>query len=105
VTEEYCWAITKTAGSHAALHQVPVCWSLDFTWTPFYMHVSLTIYIYTPNPDLGQNSVAPALLERESVSVPKLLCHPTTEANNCDFCDYVNLGRNNAEIYVTNNFG
>ena len=29
VEEEYCWAITRVVGSHAAANQVPVCFELS----------------------------------------------------------------------------
>jgi len=30
----------RRRGRHAATYQVPVCWSsLDFIWTPLYVHV------------------------------------------------------------------
>ena len=33
--EEHCWAIAQAVCLRAAADHVPVCWSLDFTWTSF----------------------------------------------------------------------
>jgi len=41
VAEEYCWAIPQVWGGHSAADQVPVCVSLGFNWTPFYIHMSI----------------------------------------------------------------
>jgi hypothetical protein len=29
----------KAVGNHTAADQVQVCWSLDFNWTPLYVHI------------------------------------------------------------------
>jgi len=39
VLEEYFWATTQSAGGHAAADKVPLCWSLDLTWTVTYLFV------------------------------------------------------------------
>jgi len=33
--DEMCWT-NKQQDGHAAAYQVPVCWNLDFNWTPWY---------------------------------------------------------------------
>jgi hypothetical protein len=45
VLEEYCWVQTcgDGRGMHSAGYQVQVCWSLDFSCTPLYIHIYLTI--------------------------------------------------------------
>jgi len=39
MAEECWWEITQAAGSHAAANEVPLCYSLDFNWTFFYIHI------------------------------------------------------------------
>lgn len=39
VAEEYCWEITQTVGSHAVANEVPLCYSLDFSWTFLYIRI------------------------------------------------------------------
>jgi len=40
VAEEYCWVIPQLWGGHTGADQVPVCLSLGFNQTPFYIHMS-----------------------------------------------------------------
>jgi len=42
-------------GGHAAAELVPMCWSLDFSWTPLCVHVWLTI-VGVLISDLRRNS-------------------------------------------------
>jgi hypothetical protein len=53
VAEAYCWAITNWWGGRGAAYQVPVCWGLDFNWTPLYIHTQLAACIL--NSDLRRN--------------------------------------------------
>ena len=36
---------TKHWGGHAGAYRVPLFWSLDFNWTPFYIFMKLTICV------------------------------------------------------------
>ena len=43
VEEEYCWAITQQRDDHTVVDEVPVCWGLDFSWTPLSVLICWTI--------------------------------------------------------------
>ena len=46
VVEEYYWAITRVrCGGHNAGDHVPVCWSMEYSWIPLYIHIQY-LYIY-----------------------------------------------------------
>jgi len=46
VAEEYCWAITQAAGQLCCGQLDSTVSELDFNWTPLYIHIVLTIYLY-----------------------------------------------------------
>jgi len=43
LAEEYCWAITRSVGDHAAAGQITAFWRFDFSWTLFYIDMYLII--------------------------------------------------------------
>ena len=66
VVEEHCWMITYVAREgcecHLGAHQVPLCYSLDFSQPPFHTHVQLAISVI--NSDMREFPIAQDLLER-----------------------------------------
>lgn len=62
----------RLRGSHAAAEQVPLCWSLDLSWTPCTVHTQTCDRMYTQFT-LGQSSTCAGLfgtwLLRQSGSV------------------------------------
>jgi hypothetical protein len=39
MAKEYCWVISKAAD------HIPLCWSLDLSWTTVYTHVLGHMYV------------------------------------------------------------
>jgi hypothetical protein len=69
VVEEYCWAITQAD----AADQVPLCWSLDFKWTRFYVH--------TVNPMYTQLRLKPSLPESNYRAIRRVSVWPGKAGN------------------------
>ena len=64
-------------GGHAAADRVPVCWSLDFNWTPLYIHIQVTTCVL--NYDLHKidlSRIIQDVLLRPSGSVCKFWHYP-----------------------------
>jgi hypothetical protein len=54
----------RRRGGHTAAGRLPVCWSLDFDWTPFCVHVWFTVCIL--DSELRRIRLAPELPERNN---------------------------------------
>ena len=75
--EEHCWTITyRLRGGHVAGGQVPVSRSLDFTWTPLYIHTKSTACIHICDLRKVRLVPAPSGTSTGIVYVGESLCVP-----------------------------
>lgn len=95
VMEDCCWAITQAVAQSHSGQSVPGCQSLDFSWTPFYIHTQLSTYKL--DSDLHEIWLAPDFLNHNYCLSWGLVCivtshNPGAEHNHVNMVKFIYVG-------------
>ena len=97
-------AITQAGGGHAAADQVPVCWSLAFNWTPFYIriHIYIHIWLCTLSSDLRKIRLAPELPERNYCVSRGVFIYTWPNMDVIKICNFISKKKNLFAYWIYN---